>query len=81
MDLYSIRNKRISPNEEFPLALFSLRSCVALLAHGAAYRKKNQEEKAAFLRLFLRAFKSVTLLFEESLPFFRLQTLPLGGRF
>lgn len=46
MDLYSIRNKRISPNEEFPLALFSLRSCVALLAHGAAYRKKNQEEKA-----------------------------------
>lgn len=39
-----------------------------------------QEEKAAFLRLFLRAFKSVTLLFEESLPFFRLQTLPLGWR-
>ncbi|KAH0988227.1 hypothetical protein GBA52_015404 [Prunus armeniaca] len=35
MDLYSIRNQRISP------ALFSLRSCAALLARGAAYRKKK----------------------------------------
>src|SRR5258707_11612695 len=43
MDLYSIRNQRISPpqNRKILLALFSLRSCVALLARGAAYRKKK----------------------------------------
>lgn len=40
MDLYSIRNQRISPNSPC-FALFSLRSCVALLARGAAYRKKK----------------------------------------
>lgn len=43
MDLYSIHNQRISPpkNRRIPLALFSLRSCVALLARGAAYLKKK----------------------------------------
>lgn len=39
MDLYSIHNRRI------PLALFSLRSCVALLARGAAYRKRKKQKK------------------------------------
>ncbi len=55
MDLYSIRNQRISPNEEFPLLCFrSARLCVALLARSAAYRKKGFKKvdsvtKRAFL--------------------------------
>ena len=44
-------------------------------------KKKNQEEKVDFLHLFLRAFKSVTLLFKESLPFFGYKPYPWGGGF
>ena len=45
MDLYSIRNQRISPNEEFPLLCFrSVRAWHSLLAEWHT-EKKNKEEK------------------------------------
>ena len=46
MDLYSIRNQRISPNEEFPLLCYrSARAWHSLLAERHTEKRKVLEEK------------------------------------
>ena len=44
--IFNTQSKDFSPqNRRIPLAFFSLRSCVALLARGATYRKKRKKKK------------------------------------
>ena len=65
MDLYSIRNQRISPNEEFPLLCFrSARAWHSLLAERHTGKKRigiDDLTKAPFLS----KGKGVTLLRSE----------------
>ena len=54
MDLYSIRNQRISPNEEFPLLCFrSARAWHSLLAERHTEKRKVLEEKKVNCPMFL----------------------------
>lgn len=50
-----------------PLALFSLRSCVVLLARGAAYRKKKGFEKAKMNNKIFRLIEKVKSVVKDEL--------------
>lgn len=53
MDLYSIRNQRISPNEEFPLLCFrsASKECHARAERHTEKRKVLEEKKVDSLKL------------------------------
>jgi len=80
--IFNTQSKDFSPKKRrIPLAFFLLRSCVALLARGAAYRKKEATTllKQFFLFLFFLSCSSYIGFFLSGfLRALRLQNGPPG---